>query len=208
MVTILITIAVLTVLILITLKMGLSKKEAVPAEDGREPLIHVSGVYSVLRKSPREDLAALRPTEGAIQKYLDGIDEDINGRSIRSMERADLRKHWKAQMEANLQGIENGDKKGVAFYYYDFPILKCSVCDHFITKGNFVTREEIFKNPQIIPPFHLGCTCILTAHHGSDTHVRETTVTGMLPFFSDETPPPLPEWTDVITLSANAGVNK
>jgi hypothetical protein len=206
MTTILISLAVLTILILITLKMGLNKKEALSTEDAQEPLIHMSGVYSVLRKSPRADLEALRPSEGEIQKYLDGLDEDINGKSIRSLERAELLRHWKAQMEASLLGIENGDKKGAVFYYYDFPGLMCPVCASFMTKGNFVTREEIFKNPKIIPPFHLGCTCVLTAHHGSDNQIRETAVAGMLPFFSDDTPPPLPEWTDVITLSANAGV--
>jgi hypothetical protein len=201
---ILISIALLTVLILIALKMALNRKEA-GGDDSKGPTIHVSGVYSILRQSPREELASLRPGEEDISQYLTGLSEDINGISLDSASRAALLKHWKVQMEVNLREIETGDKNGAAFYYYEYTPHACSGCAPFIKKGNYVTREEIFNNPQIIPPFHLGCTCVLTAHHGNDNRMRETTMAGMAPFFQTETPPPLPEWTCTISLSATTG---
>jgi hypothetical protein len=203
-VTFLIVLAVLTVLIIITLALALGRKEGGDAEAPRDtPIIHMSGIYSVLRESPRGALAALRPNEDAIRKYLNGVSEDMHGATIRSAERAALLKHWKARTEANLREIETGDKNGAAFYYYDFPYL-CPACEPFVRKGNFVTREEIYNHPEIIPPFHMGCSCVLTAHQGSDSMMRETVTIGMLPFFEGDAPPPLPEWTTITLLSARA----
>jgi hypothetical protein len=188
------------VLILVALKMGLDRKEAPDVDEpGGQPMIHKSGIYSIVRKSPRESLAALRPKEEEIKRYLEGVEKDINGSPVRPGDRVALIKRWKAQMEANLLAIEAGDKNGAAFYYYDDT---CPVCEHFITKGNFVTREEIYKNPQIIPPLHLGCTCVLSALQGSDATLRDTIVAGMLPFFDSDEPPPLPDWTNTILISS------
>jgi len=196
-------VAVLVVLVLAVLK----NPKADGDETAARKVIHVSGVYSVLRKSPREDLAALRPTEEEIKKYLAGVSEDVNGVPLKVSDRTALLRHWKAQTEMNLRGIESGDKGGAVFYYYDY-LKECPVCGSFIAKGNFVTREEIYKYPQIVPPFHLGCACVLAAHHGSEKMVRETALAGMVPFFEGDTPPPLPEWTAVLSLSAAAGVKK
>jgi hypothetical protein len=203
MTAVLISFAVLIVLILIALKMGLNRKEVINDEEPRTPVIHMSGIYSIVRKSPRQDLTALRPTEGEIREYLANVTEDANGAPLSASDRAALLKHWKAYTEANLLEIESGDKSGIAFYYYDYP-AKCPLCAPFITKGNFVTREEIYNNPQIIPPFHLGCECTITAHQGSDAKVRDTVAVGMLPFFTGDKPPQLPEWTGIVLLSSEA----
>ncbi|GBU22563.1 hypothetical protein R80B4_02473 [Fibrobacteres bacterium R8-0-B4] len=200
-------VAALVVLVLVALKVSLDPKSDGAGDTGKSKVIHVSGVYSVLRKSPRKDLAALRPAEEEIKKYLAGVNEDANGVPIKASDRNALLRHWKAQTEMNLRGIEAGDKNGVAFYYYDY-LKECPVCGEFIAKGNFVTREEIYNYPQLIPPFHLGCACVLAAHHGSEKTMRETAIAGMSPFFEGDAPPPLPEWTAVLSLSATAGVKK
>jgi hypothetical protein len=200
-------VAVLVVLVLVTLKGSVDPKESDAGGTGKPKVIHVSGLYSVLRKSPREGLAAVRPTEEEIAKYLAGVSEDVNGVPLKAPDRTALLRHWKAQTEMNIRCIDTGDKGGAVFYYYDY-LKECPVCGSFIAKGNFVTREEIYKYPQIVPPFHLGCACVLAAHHGSEKMVRETALAGMVPFFEGDTPPPLPEWTAVLSLSAAAGVKK
>ena len=200
-------VAALVILVLIVLKMSLDPKASDADGTGKSKVIHVSGVYSVLRKSPRNDLAELRPAEEEIKKYLAGVSEDVNGTPLEASDRTALLRHWKAQTEMNLLGIEAGDKSGVAFYYYDY-LKECPVCGEFIVKGNFVTREEIYKYPQLVPPFHLGCACVLAAHHGSEKTLRETAIAGMAPFFEGDAPPPLPEWKAVLSLSAAAGVKK
>jgi hypothetical protein len=199
MAAVLISLAILTVLVLIAVKIGFSKEDA-NIDPERERIIRVSGIYSVVRESPREGLTALRPKEGEVREYLAGMEGYENGARLTERERAALLKHWNTQMEANLQTIENGDKNGVTFYYYDFTGA-CPACEPFITKGNFVTREEIYKYPEIIPPFHIGCACALTAHRGVE-NLRETTITGMTPLFESEAPPRLPDWKRAVPLAA------
>lgn len=193
-------IAVLVIIVLIALRLSLDKKEA--DESGKGRVIHGSGVYSVLRKSPREALAALRPTGDEIKAYLAGVAADVNGAPLADSDRVALLRHWRAQTEMNLRAVETGDMEKVAFYYYDY-LKDCPVCAAFIAKGNFVSREEIYKYPQIVPPFHLGCACVLAAHHGSDKAIRETAISGMVAFFDGESPPPLPDWKSVLSLSTN-----
>ena len=204
MAAVIICLSILAALILVAVKIGFSKEDA-HIDTERERMIRVSGIYSIVRESPRESLAALRPKEGEIRQYLAGINEDINGARLTDSGRAALLKHWNTQMEANLQAVENGDKNGVTFYYYDFPSV-CPVCKPFITKGNFVTREEIYKYPEIIPPFHIGCACVLAAHRGVE-NLRETTITGMVPFFESGALPRLPDWTSAVSLTAATEVS-
>jgi hypothetical protein len=197
-------VAVLAAIVLIVLKLGLDTGAPDAGDGGKPKVIHVSGVYSVIRKSPRAEVAALRPAEEEIKKHLAGVNEDVNGVPLKASDRTALLRHWKAQTEMNLREIEAGDRNGAAFYYYDY-LRECPVCGPFIAKGNFVTREEIYNYPQIVPPFHLGCVCVLAAHHGTEKTMRETALAGMAPFFEGDTPPPLPEWTAVLSLSAVAG---
>jgi len=199
MAAVLIGLAILMILVLITAKIGFSKEDA-SLDPEREQMIRVSGIYSIVRESPRNSLTALRPKDDEIRQYLADINEDVNGAQLTGHGRAALLKHWNTQMEMNLQAVENGDRDGVTFYYYDFPGT-CPVCKPFIKKGNFVTREEIYKHPEIIPPFHIGCACVLSAHRGSE-NLRDTTVSGMAPFFESGEPPQLPNWTDTVSFSA------
>ena len=205
MTAILIGLVILTVLILIAVRAGISKEETLP-DAPQERVIHMSGIYSIIRSSPRDDLLRLRPNEEKLRQYLANQNEDIYNVGLGDSDRAALLEHWKTQMDANLQEIENGDKTGVVFYYYDFP-QACAACAPFVSKGHFVSREEIYHNPQIIPPFHLGCTCILLTHHGG-ADLRDTNVTGLSPFFTGETAPALPEWTSIVSIPKTSEVTK
>ncbi|HEX3018905.1 MAG TPA: hypothetical protein VHP36_01320, partial [Chitinispirillaceae bacterium] len=84
----------------------------------------------------------------------------------------------------------------VEFYFYDFSPVECPVCLNFLRKGYFVTRQEIFHYPRIIPPFHLGCTCCIIPHHGKE-NLKDTTEQGMRPLFQRESPPALPDWKTI-----------
>ncbi|MCL2182257.1 MAG: hypothetical protein FWB85_02155 [Chitinispirillia bacterium] len=205
MVNVLIIVAVLVFLILVALMFGLGRRvdRGDDEADERQSIIHMSGVYSIVHKSPREDLLALRPRETEIRSYLNGVSADTQGVPLSHEDKSALLRHWKVWMETGLREIDKGDKDGLIFYYYDFT-KPCPVCAGFIDKGNYVTREEIFRNPCLIPPFHLGCTCTLTAHQGSEKTVRETVLVGMLPFLKGGDEPSLPKWTNIVSLHGSA----
>ncbi len=193
----------LVVLILIAIRMISVKRP--PEEEitigGPGPLIHASGIYSIVRKSPREALAKIRPPESEIRKYLASINEDIHKRELNHFDKIKILERWQHLMEEHIKAVEEGDKEEAEFYYYDFPNEKeCPVCSPYLKKGQFVSRQEIFKNPAIIPPFHLGCSTRLVSFHGKE-NLRETTILGMTPFFQDSGPPDFPEWTKTVKLS-------
>jgi len=202
---IIIGIILIILLIVVIVKAVTSKEEGRP-EDPHDNIIHVSGIYSIVRNSPREDLLKLRPSEKIIRQYLDGKNEDINGIALNGSERNALIEHWKEQMETCLREVETGDENGAAFYYYDFP-QACAACAPFLSKGHFVSREEIYNFPQLVPPFHLGCTCSLNVHSGKADPMN-TAVSGMRPFFSGMNVPELPEWKSIVTLSKTAEVSR
>ncbi|MCL2690066.1 MAG: hypothetical protein FWE57_09515 [Chitinispirillia bacterium] len=202
---IIIGIIIIILLIVVVIK-AVTGKEDSRLEEPQEKIIHVSGIYSIVRKSPREDLIKLRPPEEIIRQYLESQNVDMYNVALSGSERSALLEHWKEQMDANLQVVEDGDKNGVAFYYYDFPQV-CPACAPFLSKGHFVSREEIFNNPQLVPPFHLGCTCTLAAHNGS-ADPKDTAVSGLRPFFTDKSVPALPDWKSTVTLPKTAEVSR
>lgn len=182
----------LLILIIIAAKVGLSKNDT-QEEQIPIPVIHASGIYSIVRRSPKEQLLKVRPGKEEIQKYLESLNEDIGKYLLSEKDKALILEHWEQSIARNLELIEQGDREGVEFYYYEFSPDDCPECTKFFNKGQFVTREEIFKYPATIPPFHLGCTCRLYPHHGKEK-LRDTTELGLLPFFKGEELPPLPEW--------------
>jgi hypothetical protein len=109
---------------------------------------------------------------------------------------------WHKAMNENIKVVEQGDCEDVSFYYLDFPKdNQCPVCATYIKRGQFVTREEIFSTPSIIPPFHLGCTTKIVPYHGKED-LRDTAIIGMAPLFKGHTPPVLPEWKKTVKITS------
>lgn len=187
---ILAVIGILLLLLALLLAVRIGMKREKPEEEVPSPMIHGSGIFSIIRRSPRENIGDYKPSQEEIRKYL--IDKNVN-MSFGGPEK--LIAAWNDQMEANIREIEQGDKDGTEFYYFDFK-WDDPVCSKIIHKGRFVTREQIFQYPQVIPPFHLGCGCQLCKYQGKDK-LRETTEIGMLPLFRSGEIVPLPEWKEI-----------
>ncbi|HMD67673.1 MAG TPA: hypothetical protein VKF42_02275 [Chitinivibrionales bacterium] len=187
---ILAVVGILLLLLALLLAVRIGMKREKPEEEVPSPMIHGSGIFSIIRRSPRENIGDYKPSQEEIRKYL--IDKNVN-MSFGGPEK--LIAAWNDQMEANIREIEQGDKEGTEFYYFDFK-WDDPVCSKIIHKGRFVTREQIFQYPQVIPPFHLGCGCQLCKYQGKDK-LRETTEIGMLPLFRSGEIVPLPEWKEI-----------
>lgn len=181
------------ILVLAAVRIGLNR-EGAQEEQSSNPLIYASGVYSIVRRSPREELLKIRPSIENIRKYISSQNESFKGTLLSTGEIEKFIERWSETVNHNIQTVEQGDKDGVEFYFYDFDPVTCSVCQNYLNKGNFVTREEIFHYPQVLPPFHVGCTCCIKPHYGKES-LKDTTELGMRPLFRSQTPPPLPDWT-------------
>jgi hypothetical protein len=188
-------ILLLLVAMLVAVRIGMNKGR--PEEEAPPPMIHGSGIYSIIRRSPRENIGDYKPSQEEIRKYL--FDKNVNIR-LSAPEKERLIASWNQQMESNISEIEAGDKEGTEFYYFDFK-WDDPVCSKIIQKGRFVTREQVFQYPQVIPPLHLGCGCKLCKYQGKDK-LRETTEIGILPLFRSREIVPLPDWKEIVAIEA------
>jgi hypothetical protein len=192
-------IALLLILLLIAVRIGINKEKT---EEGNiPPVIHASGIYSIIRKSPRESISDYKPSQEEIIKYFSNENVDTKNLSLTQADISALIKSWNSQMELNINEIEKGDLKGIEFYYYEYA-WNDPICGARIPKGRFVTREEIYQFPSIIPPFHVGCGCRLKKYEGKEK-LHDTTELGMLPLFRDGKPPLLPDWKEVLNIRPN-----
>jgi hypothetical protein len=190
MVLAIIGIVLFLILVLVAIRIGLNK-ENVPDEEPASAMIHASGIYSIVRRSPREQLMQIRPSVENIRKYLLSQNEFEEANYVDT-----LIERWTESLNRNIETIEQGDKDGVEFYFYEFTPVECPVCLKFFHKGNFVTRQQIYQYPRIIPPFHIGCTCCIIPHHGVE-NLKDTTEQGMIPLFPNDSPPALPDWKTI-----------
>jgi hypothetical protein len=190
MVLAIIGIVLFLILVLVAIRIGLNK-ENVPDEEPASAMIHASGIYSIVRRSPREQLMQIRPSVENIRKYLLSQNEFEEANYVDT-----LIERWTESLNRNIETIEQGDKDGVEFYFYEFTPVECPVCLKFFRKGNFVTRQQIYHYPRIIPPFHIGCTCCIIPHHGVE-NLKDTTEQGMIPLFPNDSPPALPDWKTI-----------
>jgi hypothetical protein len=202
MVPAIIGLVLLIVLVIIAVRMIGIKNLPGEIEQGStgEPAIHASGIYSIIRKSPREDLLRIRPSEEEIRKYCASLNEDISRRSLSESDRRKLAEKWRQSIDESIRAVEQGDADSVEFYYFDNEENRtCPVCTSYLKRGQFVSRQEIYTNPSIIPPFHLGCTTRIMPYHGKE-NLKQTAELGMAPFFSNDALPPLPEWKITVIL--------
>jgi hypothetical protein len=128
------------------------KREREGASKGGEPApIYTSGVFSLIRKSPREAALARVPTPEAMRQAL-AASSDANGTAEQ------YRAEWVRVAELCIHNVEHGDKEGIQTYCYAVPEKCRASCGRFGGDA-YVTRDQLHHHGQLIPPFHLGCGC-------------------------------------------------
>jgi hypothetical protein len=184
----------LIIILLLAVKVGI-KKEQPEDQASAAPVIHKSGIYSIVRRSPRELIAGHKPTEEAIRQYLASQNEDIHGRRLTDTIREDLLNRWKSSLDKSISEIERGDADGVEFYFYGFT-GDDPACENHVPKDCFVSREQMYKYPITVPPFHLGCLCEIKAYQG-EQNICDT-ATDRVRLFDENALPRLPEWKQIV----------
>ena len=121
------------------------------AQDDSSP-IYASGVYSLIRKSPRKELQEREPPLEEVQAVLSDsrTTEVANGSAPQYLD------EWRRQANISINIIEKGDREGIQTYRYQVP-AKCQRTCTLFGGDAYVTREQLHNHVQLIPPFHLGC---------------------------------------------------
>ena len=108
--TILLWVLVLLVAALIGVKFGV-KKPKPHAPETADNFINTSGIYSVVHKSPRMNIATAKPSPEEIRKYLAEKNENSSIDAGFKSTIDGLAQQWNTQLEAAISVIEIGDKK-------------------------------------------------------------------------------------------------
>ncbi|OGK07657.1 MAG: hypothetical protein A2487_09115 [Candidatus Raymondbacteria bacterium RifOxyC12_full_50_8] len=153
-----IVIIFLVILIVITMYIALQKKSG--EEDIPLATIHASGIYSVIRKSPRENLHPAKPPASEIAAFVGAAEKDMDGVPLSGADRERIIARWNAGLEDSITAVEKGDREGVQrFLIKKGPVD--AVCAIFAKKNYIILREDIYRHPELLPPFFPGCECRL-----------------------------------------------
>lgn len=120
-------------------------------QDDNSP-IYASGVYSLIRKSPRKELQEKEPPMEEVRAVLGSpqASQTANGSAQQYLD------EWRRVANISISNIEKGDREGIQTYRYQVP-AKCARTCAMFSGDAYVTREQLHNHVQLIPPFHLGC---------------------------------------------------
>ena len=137
---------------------GASRRRSQTVSKPSEPApIYTSGVFSLIRKSPRESVSARIPALEAVRAVLAAAPA-----STRAAGTAEAyREEWVRMANLCISNIEHGDQQGIQTYRYVVPEKCCVTCGRFGGDA-YVTRDQLHHQSLLIPPFHLGCGCEIT----------------------------------------------
>jgi hypothetical protein len=144
---ILVAVVFIVVLVVLALYISLQKREIV--EENSMPIIHTSGIYSVIRKSPRENVYGAKPSAADLRAFLATQAKDIEGRPLSGADKEKAMSHFEGRLKESIKAVEEGDKLGVQrFQIQSAP--HCIPCRKFSERRYFVTREDVYRHPEVL----------------------------------------------------------
>ena len=144
------------------------------SQDDSSP-IYASGVYSLIRRSPRKELQEREPPLEEVHTVLSSEQgKTANGSAEQYLD------EWRRQANISINNIEKGDKEGIQTYRYQVP-AKCQRTCAMFGGDTYVTREQIHNHVQLIPPFHLGCGVSLVTKEAWNAGNENAAWTPILP---------------------------
>jgi hypothetical protein len=145
-----------------------------------------------------------KPTLDEIHAYLGNQTSDNYGNSLSERDKEYLSDLWVKTIAESINKIEEGDKLGLEYYYYDFDD-KDPVCEKVIKRGLPVSRKDIYLHPEIIPPFHIGCRCILKGYCGLSEDLIDARGFVIAPFYTSDDVFSPPTWKEIINSAKEEG---
>jgi len=110
--------------------------------------IALSGKYSVALRPVAESLDEKKPSMAELGEWLisQGIDDEQKNKYL-----AD----WQKSIALNIKTINDGDASGITTYRILLGPKDKSVCK-FLPSDHFITRDQIKRNAEILPPYYFG----------------------------------------------------
>jgi hypothetical protein len=115
--------------------------------------IAMSGKYAVALRPIADVLAEKKPNAAAIEEWLNsqGAGEEQKKLYLES---------WQNSMAKTIKTINEGDANGITAYRVEVGPKDQSVCQ-FLHQDNFLTRQQINKYAELLPPYCLGSDSVV-----------------------------------------------
>jgi uncharacterized protein YpmB len=153
---------IITILLLTLLLSGIgayiaihkSNKEKETEESSK---IRQSGRYAVALRSAADSLAEKKPGKAELEEWL-------NSQGISSEQKSKLLKSWQNSISETIKTINEGDLNGVTTYRVALGPKDKNLC-LFLLPDHFITREQISRHAEILPPYCLGSDSTVVPKH-------------------------------------------
>jgi len=122
--------------------------------------IAVSGKYAAVLRPVADSLAEKKPSKAKIEEWL-------NSQGTSAEQIAKLMENWQNSLNETIKTVNEGDMNGVTTYRIDLGPKDKNLCG-FLQKGHFLTRDQINRNAEILPPYCLGSDSRVVPKHAWD----------------------------------------
>jgi hypothetical protein len=115
--------------------------------------IAVSGKYAAAMCSAADLLAEKKPGKKEIEEWLASNCQD-------EKQRSEFIKNWQDSINKTIKTINEGDSNGVTTYRIEFGPKDKEVCP-FLHQEHFITREQINRHAELLPPYYFGSDSVV-----------------------------------------------
>lgn len=115
--------------------------------------IAVSGKYAVAMSSAADLLAEKKPSKKEIEEWL-------TSNCPNEKQRNEFIKNWQDSINKTIKTINEGDSNGVTAYRIEFGQKDKEVCP-FLHQDHYITREQINRNAELLPPYYFGSDSVV-----------------------------------------------
>jgi len=115
--------------------------------------IAVSGKYAAAMIPAASLLAEKKPKKKEIEEWLSSNCPD-------EKQRNELIKNWEDSINKTIKTINEGDANGVSTYRVEFGPKDQKLCP-FLHQDHFITREQINKYAELLPPYYFGSDSVV-----------------------------------------------
>jgi cell division protein YceG involved in septum cleavage len=113
--------------------------------------ILLSGKYSVALIPVAETLAQKKPSKAELEEWL-------NAQGISAEQKSEYMESWQNSLDEVIKTVNEGDMNEVKAYQI-VPGKKSENICSFLPQDNFISRDQIIRNSEILPPYFFGCDC-------------------------------------------------
>lgn len=178
---------IILIIILILVAVGFGASIVIgdkSSEEDPRTKVEKSGKYNVNVRPLREELGKVKPTAEKIRSFLEENHSHLGSEKIE-----ELTVRWNQSLDETIAVVEEGYEQDVQTFRYVFTEADKKVCT-FLDNGNYITREQIYNHPELLPPFYVGCQVKLVSKEAWEAGDGG----GWMPITPREGKYPIPDW--------------